>query len=159
MKKMPSIRPAALLCSFALLLSGLSACSKKGTPTPASAATIDVHLLLGAVWNTTSVSATRPDGTTATITDGFDKLFLPEPRFDTLPSGSTAGTGNEKLFGENFEWTYDAASRVLTVPLSMTQVETPTIASLDAHRLVLHYEGNTIDYGSAYARFDQTLTR
>jgi hypothetical protein len=158
MKKTPSIRPVALLCGFALLLSGLSACSKKGTPAPPTAP-IDARLLLGAVWNTVSVAATKPDGTTVTITGNFTALFLAQPRFDTLPSGSAAGTGNEKLFGENFDWNYDATSHVLTVPLSMTEVETPTIASLDAHRLVLHYEGTTIDYGSAYAKFDQTLTR
>jgi len=145
-----------LLCLVVSLC--LLACSKKSTPAPPPA-TIDVHLLLGAVWNTTSVFATKPDGTTVTITDHFDQLFLPQPRFDTLPSGSASGTGNEKLFGENFEWTYDATSHVLTVPLSMAEVETPTIKSLDAHKLVLHYEGNTIDYGSTYTKFDQTLTR
>jgi hypothetical protein len=146
---------ALALCALMLA----AACSKKGTPAPTPAATIDVHLLLGAAWNTASVAATRPDGTTVTITDNFNDLFLPQPRFDTLPSGSASGTGNEKLFGENFEWTYDATTHVLTVPLSVTEVETPTIKSLDAHRLVLHYGGSTIDYGSAYTKFDQTLTR
>lgn len=136
-----------------------SACGKKSTPAPKPSATIDVHLLLGTVWNTTLVVATKPDGTTVTIADRFNDLFLPQPRFDTLPSGSTMGTGNEKLFGENFEWTYDATTHMLRVPLSETDIETPTITLLESNKLVLHYVGHTIDYGDTYAKFDQTLTR
>ena len=147
------------ICALALCALMLAtACSKKSTPTP-PAATIDVHLLLGTVWNTTLVSATKPDGSTVTITSGFYDLFLPQPRFDTLPSGSTMGTGNETAFGANFEWSYDATSHVLTVPFDAQDIEVTKIISLDAHKLVLHYEGYTIDYKSTYTKFDQTLTR
>ena len=145
---------ALALCALMLA----TGCSKKSTPTPPPA-TIDVHLLLGVVWNTTLVVATKPDGTTITITDRFDLLFLPQPRFDTLPSGSTMGTGNEKLFGDNFEWTYDATSHVLTVPFTTQEIVVATITYLDAHKLVLHHEGHTPDYGDTYTKFDQTLTR
>jgi hypothetical protein len=146
-------------CLCLIVLGITTSCSNKSTPKPAPVVSIDINLLIGPVWNTTSVMATKPDGTTVTITTRYTDLFLAEPRFDTLPSGTTLGTGNEKLFGENFVYTYDSSGHVLTVPFNPQQIEIATITKLDAHTLVLHHDGNSLDYGSTYSKFDQTLTR
>ncbi|MDB5124822.1 MAG: hypothetical protein JWP94_2951 [Mucilaginibacter sp.] len=156
---MKSINHIASIVLLGTIAIAFQACNKKSTPTPVPSVTIDASLLLGPVWNTTTVVATKPDGTTVTITTGFTALFLAEPRFDTLPSGTTLGTGNEKLFGANFVYSYDTSNHVLTVPFDASDVEIATITKLDAHTLVLHHEGNTLDYGSTYTKFDQTLTR
>ena len=156
MKSFNQIAFTVFLCSIAI---GFQGCNKKTTPTPTPSATIDISLLVGPVWNTTTVVATKPDGTTVTITSGFAILYLPAPRFDTLPSGTTMGTGSDAVIGENFVYTYDATTHVLTVPFDPQDIEIVTITKLDTHTLVLHHEGNTLDYGSTYTKFDQTLTR
>ena len=146
----------SLLLASACAISG---CGKKESPKPQQPATIDEDVLLGNVWITTLVVATKPDGSTVTITDKFSVLFLPQPQFDSLPTASADGSGNDHLIGERFYWQYDASTHVLTVPFSPDQIVVAKITHLDAHKLVLHHEGRTPDYGDTYTKFDQTLER
>lgn len=153
MKKI--VRTSALLAILSLLLS----CGKKDAPKPPA---ISISAILGGTWTTQSVVCTKPDGTTTTITDQATiegDLLVGDPTFQTTPSGGTLGTANDKLFGENFSWSYASSSNTIDILIDQGDMLLATITTLSAHTMVWETTGTNGEFGSAYTKVVQTFTR
>lgn len=154
----------ALLSSTLYLLSSCGG-SKKSDPAP-QPVTFDVSLLLGAKWITTAAILTKQDGSTVNPTGGnLNQLYLSDVTFLTPPSGITPGNATESDYAPPLTWTYNSTTSNLIVTftagsngISSGSVNA-TINKLDAHTLVLHREGTSPEFGTLYAKIDQTLTR
>lgn len=153
-QKRISIRTAVVLMVFGVMI--IASCSKKSTPTPTPLPTITISAILGS-WTTQSVVATKADGTSTTITDQTtitQDMYVVSPTFETLPSGSTQGTGNDQIIGEAFHWLYNSTTNTISIDLPLTV----TVTTLNAHTMVWVTTDNQ-DFTGTYTKIVQTFTR
>ena len=146
---------------FLAILSMLFSCGKKETPKPTPPA-IAISAILGSTWTTQGVVCTKSDGTTTTITDQAtieNDLLVGDPTFQTTPSGGTLGTANDKLFGENFSWSYVSSSNTIDILIDQQDTLLATITTLNAHTMVWETIGTNSEFGSTYTKVVQTFTR
>lgn len=146
--------------AMAMIIAFMTGCgSKKNDPKPTPPpAGINISLLQGSAWTTTSVITYDANGSVvSTITDKNtinNDLLLPQPDF------TSSTTGLEEVSQANFPWSYTAATSTLVVTFDSQDIVTATITKLDANNLTLHEVGSANANGiKGYAAIDQILTR